>query len=213
MSEYILSENLYLSATPGGSYYAVQDNEPEPGRNFLHQLLKEPETPLFNADIACKLSGLNKKRALEFVHWLQEAGLISGQEQPEAAAEATLEQALPDLLRSLSDDGKAVLAESQGLYLGSAGFPHEAAEELAALSANLSEVYSRHKELLNGNLGYRQRAWGLVGASGNSEIGFWPVYIEQNRFTLIIEGVPQLNQPAFRNLIWALEIRYGNTQL
>jgi hypothetical protein len=213
MSEYILSENLYLSATPGGAYYAVQDNASEPGRNFLHQLLKEPQTPLFNADVACRLSGLNKKRALEFVHWLQEAGLISGHEQPEAAADATLEQALPELLRSLSDEGKAVLAESQGLYLGSAGFPHEAAEELAALSANLSEVYNRHKELLSGNLGYRQRAWGLVGASGNSEVGFWPVYIEQNRFTLIIEGVPQLNQPAFRNLIWALEIRYGNTQL
>ncbi|MEZ5536464.1 MAG: hypothetical protein R3F02_12660 [Thiolinea sp.] len=213
MSEYILSENLYLSATPGGAFYAVQDNTPDPGRSFLHQLLKEPKTPLFNAEVACKLSGLSKKRALEFVHWMQEAGLIAGQEQPESAADETLEQALPDLLRSLSDEGKAVLAESQGLYLGSAGFPHEAAEELAALSANLSEVYSRHKELLSGNLGYRQRAWGLVGASGNSEVGFWPVYIEQNRFTLIIEGVPQLNQSAFRNLIWALEIRYGNTQL
>ncbi|PIE01362.1 MAG: hypothetical protein CSA79_00610 [Thiothrix nivea] len=213
MSEYILSENLYLSATPGGAYYAVQDNATEPGRNFLHQLLKEPETPLFNVEVACKLSGLNKKRALEFVHWLQEAGLISGREQPEVASEEALERALPDLLRTFSDEGKAVLAESQGLYLGSAGFPHEAAEELAALSANLSEVYERHKELLSGNLGYRQRAWGLVGAGGNSEVGFWPVYIEQNRFTLIIEGVPQLNQIAFRNLIWALEIRYGNTQL
>nr|CAA6829595.1 MAG: Unknown protein [uncultured Thiotrichaceae bacterium] len=213
MSEYVLSDNLYLSVTPGGAFYATQDDTPEPGRNFIQQLLKEPETPLFNVDVARQFTGLDKKRSLEFVHWLQEAGLISGQEKPENASIEMLEQSLPKLLRSLSDVGKAVLAESQGLYLGSAGFPHEAAEELAALSANLSSVYGRHKELLSGNLGYRQRAWGLVGASGNSEVGFWPIYIEQNHFTLIIEGVPQLNQPAFRDLIWALEIRYGQTSL
>lgn len=211
MSEYVLSENLYLGATPGGVYYAIQDNAAEPGRNFLHQLLQEPETPLFDVDVACKLSKLNKKRALEFVHWLQEAGLVAGLEQSERAPEDSLEIILPRLLKTMSDEGKAVLAESRGLYLGSAGYTHEAAEELAALSANLATVYSRHKELLNGNLGYRQRAWGLVDASGNSEVGFWPVYIGQNLFTLIIGGVPQLNQPAFKELIWALEIRYGNT--
>lgn len=213
MSEYILSENLYLSVTPGGAYYATQDNTEEPCRNFLHKLLQKPAAPLFDADIALELSGVDKKRSLEFVHWLQEAGLISGQEQAETASTESLEQLLSRLLSTLSDGGKAVLAESHGLYLGSAGFPHEAAEELAALSADLSGVYNRHKELLRGNLGYRQRAWGLVGASGNSEVGFWPIYIEQNQFTLIIDGVPQLNQPAFRDLIWALEIRYGNTKL
>lgn len=213
MSEYILSENLYLSVTPGGAFYAAQDNKPEPGRSFIQQLLKEPQTPLFNVEIARKLTGLDKKRALEFVHWLQEAGLISGQEEPESVSEEMLEQSLPRLLHSLSDVGKAVLAESQGLYLGSSGFPHEAAEELAALSANLTSVYERHKELLNGNLGYRQRAWGLVDACGNNEVGFWPIHIEQNHFTLIIEGIPQLNQPVFRDLIWALEMRYGKTKL
>ncbi len=211
MSEYILTENLYLGATPGGVYYAIQADSPEPGRNFLHQLLQEPETPLFDVDIACKLSKLGKRRALEFVHWLQEAGLVAGLEQRERAPEASLETILPALLKALSDEGKAVLAESRGLYLGSAGYTHEAAEELAALSANLATVYSRHQELLSGNLGYQQQAWGLVDASGNSAVGFWPVHIGQNRFTLIIGGVPQLNQPAFKELIWALEIRYGNT--
>ena len=147
------------------------------------------------------------------MHWLQEAGLIIGLEHSEQAPPETLERLLPQLLRTLSDEGKAVLAESRGLYLGSAGFPHEAAEELAALSANLTAVYARHKELLQGNLGYRQRAWGLIDASGNSEVGFWPVYIGQNRFTLIIGGIPQLNQPAFKQLVWALEMRYGNSEL
>ncbi|QTR45224.1 hypothetical protein J9253_14590 [Thiothrix litoralis] len=213
MSEYILTENLHLSITPAGTYYAVQDNAEEPGRLFLHRLLQEAVTPLFTVDVACELSGYKKKRALEFVHWMQEAGLILGQENSETAPEKTLERLLPKLLRTLSDEGKAILAESRGLYLGSAGFTHEAAEELAALSANLTAVYARHKELLHGNLGYRQRAWGLVDASGNSEVGFWPLYIGQNRFTLIIGGIPQFNQPDFKRLVWALEMRYGNIEI
>lgn len=213
MSEYILTENLHLGVTPAGTYYAVQDNAEEPGRLFLHRLLQEAATPLFTVDVACELSGYRKKRALEFVHWMQEAGMILGQEHSESAPEETLERLLPKLLRTLSDEGKAILAESRGLYLGSAGFTHEAAEELAALSANLTAVYARHKELLHGNLGYRQRAWGLVDASGNSEVGFWPLYIGQNRFTLIIGGIPQFNQPDFKRLVWALEMRYGNSEL
>jgi hypothetical protein len=213
MSEYVLTENLYLGISPGGTYYAVQDNAEEPGRLFLHRLLQEVETPVFTVDVACELSGQKKKRALEFVHWMQEAGLVLGLEHSETAPQETLERLLPTLLRTLSDDGKAILAESRGLYLGSAGFTHEAAEELAALSANLTAIYARHKELLHGNLGYRQRAWGLVDASGNSEVGFWPLYIGQNRFTLIIGGIPQFNQPGFKRLVWALEMRYGKTEI
>ncbi|MEB4593470.1 hypothetical protein VSS37_21005 [Candidatus Thiothrix sp. Deng01] len=213
MSEYILTENLHLGITPGGTFYAVQDSAEEPGRLFLHRLLQEPTTPLFTVDVACELSGYKKKRALEFVHWMQEAGLVQGLDQSESAPEETLERLLPQLLRTMSDEGKAILAESRGLYLGSAGFTHEAAEELAALSANLASVYARHKELLHGNLGYRQHAWGLIDASGNSEVGFWPLYIGQNRFTLIIGGVPQFNQPGFKRLVWALEMRYGDTEI
>ncbi len=213
MSEYILTENLYLGATLAGIYYAVQANEEEPGRQFINRLLQQPETPLFNVNVACELTGYKKKRAIEFIHWMQEAGLIMGLEQSEQAPKETLERLLPQALRTLSDEGKAILAESRGLYLGSSGFTHEAAEELAALSSNLLSVYSRHKELLHGNLGYRQRAWGLVDATGNSEIGFWPMYIGQNHFTLIIGGLPQFNQIGFKRLVWALQMRYGDTDI
>jgi hypothetical protein len=212
MSDYTLGNDLYLGITPGGSYYAVQDDTPDVGRNFLHNLLSLSETPLFNVDMACKLSGLKRKAALEFVHWMQEAGFIYGYGEMETAPNSSIESILPELLKPLSDEGKAILAESRGLYLGSAGYPHEVAEELAALSANLTAAYTRHKEVLKDNLGHRQKAWGLVDASGNSEIGFWPLYIKGTPFTLIIGGMPQLNQVAFKKLIWALEIRYGQSE-
>jgi hypothetical protein len=210
MSEYTLQDDLYLGITPSGSYYAIKEDTEDSSRTFLHRLMREPETPLFDMQVASEYSGLKKKNALEVVHWLQGAGLITGLEEPEAAPQKTLEELLPELLGLLSFEGKAILAESQGLYLGAAGFPHEAAEELAAMSANLTAVSGRHKSLLQGNLGYRQRGWGLIDASGNSEIGFWPLYIGGDRFTLIVAGMPQFNQPAFKEMVWALAIRYGN---
>ena len=211
MSDYISSEDLYLSVTPGGSFYSIQDDSDGFGREFIKRLLAADETPAFSLDVAKELSGISDEtETLEFVHLLQDAGFIAGQKNAEIAPSGSLESMLPDLLQSLSSDGRAVLAEGQGLYLGSSGFPHEAAEELAALSASLTAIYKRHKDVLKGNLGYSQRAWGLIDASGNSEIGFWPLYIGSDRFTLIIGGMPQLNQPAFTQLIWALELRYGS---
>ena len=210
MSDFVSREDLFMGVTPGGSFYTVQDNTDEFGREFLHKLLTVDELPSFSLDIAKDMSGLNDEtETLEFVHLLQDAGFIYGQQATQAAPSGSLESLLPQMLKSLSDEGRAVLAEGQGLYLGSSGFPHEAAEELAALSASLTAIYKRHKDVLKGNLGYRQRAWGLIDAAGNSEIGFWPLYIGKDRFTLIIGGMPQFNQPAFTQLIWALERRYG----
>lgn len=210
MSDFTSSDDLYMGVTPGGSFYAVQSDADEFGREFLLKLLSVSETPAFNLEIAQDLSGLDSEtETLEFIHLLQEAGFIYGQKERELAPTGNLESMLPGILESLSDDGRAVLAEGQGLYLGSSGFPHEAAEELAALSASLTAIYRRHKDVLRGNLGYSQRAWGLIDAAGNSEIGFWPLYIGGDRFTLIVGGMPQLNQPAFTQLVWALERRYG----
>jgi hypothetical protein len=208
MSNYVPQQDLYLGVTPAGCYYAVQENKDEPGRNFLHNILRQLETPHFNAKVACAYSGLKKKNALEFVHWLQDAGFIYGTDEPEDAPQDSLEILLPKKLKKLSDEGKAILAGSQGLYLGAAGFPHEVAEELAAVSANLSKVYTHHQSLLQGNLGYRQQAWGLVDSSGNSKVGFWPIHIGDDYFTLIIAGMPQLNQDSFKEIIWALSTRY-----
>lgn len=210
MSENSLNDPLYMGVTPGGSFYAVQDESDEFGRDFLKRLLSADETPAFDLDMAQNLAGLNDHSETgEFIHLLQDAGFIYGQQERSPAPIGSVESLLPDLLKMLSDEGRAVLAEGQGLYLGSAGFPHEVAEELAALSASLSAIYKRHRDVLRGNLGYRQRAWGLIDAGGNSEIGFWPLYVGDDRFTLIVGGMPQFNQPAFTRLIWALERRYG----
>jgi hypothetical protein len=83
---------------------------------------------------------------------MQGLGWIEGCESPRSAPAAALEDLLPDLLLPLSGSGKALLADSQGFYLDSDGFPHEAAEELSALSADLATLHERRHSLLRNNM-------------------------------------------------------------
>lgn len=209
MSQFTINDGLQISITPRGAYYAVQDSAEDVTRSILLKLLyKDTSLPLTDKAIG-ELCEMETEDASSLIHRMQTLGLISGQKEVENAPAKNLEDTLSELLGSLSDSKKVLLAEHSGLYLGASGFPHEAAEELAAISANLSEVYERHKRLLNGNLRFNQRAWGLIDAAGNSEVGFWPLYVGYNQFALVIHGMPQLNRPAFKRLVWLLIRRYG----
>ena len=209
MSQFTINNDLHISITPRGAYYAVQDNAEDVTRSILVKLLYEDTTVPLTDNTITELCEMKLEDASNLIHRMQTLGLISGQKEVENAPASNLEDVLPEILGSLSDSKKVLIAEHSGLYLGASGFPHEAAEELAAISANLSEVYERHKGLLNGNLRFNQRAWGLIDAAGNSEVGFWPLYIGYNQFALVIHGMPQLNRPAFKRLIWLLMRRYG----
>jgi hypothetical protein len=121
-----------------------------------------------------------------------------------------LEAILSGYLSKLSENGKALLADKQGFYLASHGFPHEVAEELSALSADIATVHDRRSGLLMNNMGLASHAWAVVDAFGNSQVGFWPLFIDKNRFVIAISGVPHFNQPEFVSLVWALTIRYAN---
>jgi hypothetical protein len=211
MNTFELNNGLYINITPRGAYYAVQDNADDVTRSVLIHLLNSEETPSLGEETVSEICDLGVEDGSNLIHRMQTLGLISGQKELEMAPQDSFEDILPDLLGSLSDSKKVLLAEHSGLYLGASGFPHEAAEELAAISANLSEVYQRHKRLLHGNLRFNQRAWGLIDAAGNSEVGFWPLYIGYNQFALVIHGMPQLNRPAFKKLVWSLMRRYGAT--
>lgn len=209
MSQFTINSGLHISITPRGAYYAVQDNAEDVTRGILIKLLYEDTTLPLTDNTITDLCDMKLEDASNLIHRMQTLGLISGQKEIENAPASNLEDMLPEILGSLSDSKKVLIAEHSGLYLGASGFPHEAAEELAAISANLSEVYERHKGLLNGNLRFNQRAWGLIDAAGNSEVGFWPLYVGYNQFALVIHGMPQLNRPAFKRLIWLLMRRYG----
>jgi hypothetical protein len=204
-----LKTGLYLEPTPAGAYFATCSTQDEPARRLLLGTMCESKMPASDISRFTLWSGQSEADALALVKRLQELGWLCGNDKPLEMPQGPLEEVLPGLLAQVSIEGKALLADDQGFYLSTSGIPHEAAEALSAVSADLGSLYDRHQRLLTNNQGLNQQAWALTDAAGNSQLGFWPLYIGQQRFVLIIQGRPTLNQPAFRDLIWVLTLRYS----
>jgi len=210
MAEYQITENCYLLPTPAGAFYATADHSDEPARRLLLALISAEQSPLLSVPQLCKWTGIkNQEDVLELLYRVQKLGWIQGDDQPRQAPAGTLERTLPEMLAGFCSSGKALLADNMGFYLACHGFSHETAEELSALSADLSSLYKRHQGLLKNNLGQNSAAWAIVDAAGNGQLGFWPLHIGRQRFVLVLSGVPQLNQFNFVEMIWALSKRYN----
>lgn len=210
MSHYSLAEGLYLYPTPAGAYYAVSSTETDRPRQFLKNILLEEQTPKLSIDNLQRLiEHKDEQRCLELLHHCQKLGWIQGVNTVREYPSGALEDILPQLLASISENGKVLLADKEGFYLVSSGFPHEVAEELSALSAEILTVHDRRSGLLINNMGLASNAWAVVDVFGNSHVGFWPLFIGKNRFVIAISGIPHFNQPDFVSLVWALSIRYA----
>ncbi len=210
MTEYRLSPDQYVRVTPAGAYYATAQPTDDPLRCLLRALLRENQTPLLSKQAAEYWTGRKNDEALEILFRAQRLEWIEGIATPDRINPGNLESVLPTLLPALSDKHKVLLADTHGFYITTVGFPHETATELSALSADIASLDSRHLGLTDNNLGLGTRAWALVDAAGNSQIGFWPIFIDVQRFVLIMQGVPQLSHKNFAALVWALSRRYSS---
>jgi hypothetical protein len=209
-----LNDNLYIQPTPAGAYHAVASDRQEPARRLLFRLMSYDQSPLLTLSNLKLWSGADsEEEALDLLFRIQELGWIAGETVPSGAPTIPLEDALPDLLPTLSDRKRVLLADNLGFHIASHGFAHEMAESLSAISADLSSLYNRHQELLHHNLGQPMQSWGLIDASGNSQLGFWPLFFGQQRFILVLNGLPQFNQPAFQQVVWSLARRYVDAEM
>ena len=205
-----LVEGTYATPTPAGIFYAIGSGDVDPGRAMLINLICEAFTQPLSKDTLLNWSGgSDLEPAQRVLYRLQRLDFVRGRKRPvRAPPEGKLEELLPPLLSQFSSDGKAVLADDKGFYLASSGYAHEAAEELAALAADLTLVYHRYSKLLKRNLKEPSEAFALVGPDGRSELGFWPIHIGEQVFSLVVGGVPRMNQSAIVRLVQLLAIRY-----
>lgn len=209
MSDFELSSGLYLAPTPSGAFYAASASGEDIYRRLLLRLMARESSPELTTATLCELTEMDEQGALEHLYRMQSLHLVQGLRDPRYPPEGALETVLPNILADLCSRNKALLADEQGFYLGSFGYHHETAEELAGLSADLGILHQRHQGLLAGNLSLRSAAWGVIDASGNSQIGFWPLYIGEQRFALVLAGMPNFNRDVTLDLIWVLVNRYG----
>jgi len=210
MEDLQIQENLFLYPTPAGAYFAVSSQEIDPARNLLRSLLRLRSSPLLNLEtLPDHVDTGDETDVLCLLKQLQDNGWLQGCEVAQHVPDNSLEELLPRLLPPLSSRGTTLLADNHGFYISHCGFSTADVEQLSALSADVSTLHERHLSLLTNTLESNSSAWAIVDAAGNSQTGFWPMYIGAQRFVLVIGGMPRLNQPVFTSLIWALSIRYS----
>ena len=208
MTEYRLNEELYVAPTPAGAYYAVSSPAPEPARRLLFELMSHDQTQRACRDRLPEWMGVTEEEALRVLEQAQAQGWVCSEQYPRPIPPGAIESDIPLMLKGLSSAGDAILADQHGFYLAASGFEHDDAEMLSALSADLASLHDRHITTLQENRKIHSSAWSVVDAAGNSSIGFWPLFIGQERFSLIIDGIPGFNLPVFADLVWVLSNRY-----
>ncbi len=208
MSQIRLDQAAFILPTPAGAYHAACTQTPEAARNFLFATMGQQSSQWGDAATVQRWHGGTAEEALELLYHLHQRRWVVGDTSQQLAPTGPLPDITTSLLAPLSAVGHALLADEQGIYIATAGFHHETAEELAALSGDLLNLHRRHGGLIHHNLGLSHRGWSLSDASGHSQLGVWPLAIDQLLFTLVIKGMPCLNQAAFRDLVWTLTWRY-----
>ena len=197
----------YFQVTPSGAYYATLNTEPEALRALLLQLLSADTHIPYISSLLQKLTGMGEEEAEALLDKAVQHGFIDLPQDPEPIAAGTIEQLLPEFLPQLAD-GRVLLADDQGFCLGQSGFDAEEAEAVAGMAADLVSMHERHQRLLASHLGFNGSSWALVDAVGQSELGFWTLHVGEQKFLLIMEGMPHLNRQPFVDLMSVLIRRY-----
>lgn len=206
-----LQSNLYPKITPAGAYYAVSGDTASASRTLLYGLLRsEPNETISNEKLMKWAETNDFESALNLLYRLQRLEFLYGDENVDNEDLNLSDEQLPELLSKLSNSGKALLADENGLYFANAGFHHEAAEELGILAGEIADVADRHQLLIKNNLHIHHSAWGICDPTGQSELTFFPLYIGMSKLILVIGGMPDLNKEEFVTLVKVLHNRYGN---
>ncbi len=205
-AEFQLNDRAYILPTPLGAYCAVSSTEPDPARQMLFALMGERQAPQATAaHLAQWVKGdftFDDVKAL--LYRMQQVGWILGQEEPATVGIEDFDREVSTLLADLSSEGKTLLADGEGLYIAQTGFAHEVAEQLAQLSAEAARLQKKHERLIHANMNLISSAIAIVDSGGYSQVGFWPLYLGDSHFVLVVQGLPLLHKHAFVRLVWAL---------
>ena len=208
-----LQSNLYPKITPAGAYYAVSSRQGSASRTLLYGLFRaSSEDKISSEKLLAWADTSDIGTALSLLYRLQRLEFLYGDEEKSNDDALVSDEDLPLLLAELSNIGKALLADENGLYFANAGFHHESAEEMGLMAKEVSVLAEKHSLLVKNNLNIHHTAWGVCDPSGQSELSFCPLYVGSTKFMLVIGGQPDLNKEAFVSLVKVLYGRHASYQ-
>ena len=112
----------------------------------MYGLLRaEPSETISSEKILAWADTSDINTALNLLYRLQRLEFLYGDEEISTDDIHLTDEQLPTLLEQLSNSGKALLADENGLYFANANFHHEAAEELGLLASEVAKMEDNHR--------------------------------------------------------------------
>ncbi len=199
----------HLFPTASGVYHAACQPDRTPAALWFTEMLRSLHTTSMSLTAIKNIMSIHSK--VEFARLLEEIvsmGWLEEHDHTLYAPVGGISEVAPNLLTTLSSTGKGLLVDDQGLCLVSVGFDANYIDEIAAMSVRCSSLVHEYHDTLKDHTISSTGACGLVDAAGHNQIGVWPIFLNDRRFGLVLQGVPKLNNPNFTQLIWALYSRY-----
>lgn len=188
-----------LVPTPAGAQHAASTATQDPQRAILIGLLRGAARAPVSLSALTAWTGLTDKKALlGLLFKMQRDGLVSAETPPLAFAAEPLGDALPPLLRALSDHGRALLADDAGFCLACCGYERDAADALAAIGAEASRFYASCA--CNAQAGTLTGPWVSVSDGVGAAVAAAPLHLAAHRFHLVIAGAPRVQRDEFVRL-------------
>ena len=205
-----LQSNLYPKVTPAGAFYAVSSSAHSASRILLANILQADVHDMITTEnLSAWAQAEDSHEALTLLYRLQRLEFLYGEEQPSSMMVKVTAEGFEDILGQLSDNDKALLVDQDGFYFANIGFNHETAEEVANLASEATRLVEKHSLLVKNNLNIYHNTIGICDPSGQSELSFFPLYVGDIKYILVIAGMPLLNSEAFVTLVRSLYVLTG----
>lgn len=205
-----LQNNLYPKVTPSGAFYAVSSPMHSASRVLLANILQADVSDRITDERLMAWAQTNDAHAaLNLLYRLQRLEFLYGEEEPSSVMMKVTAEGFEGILGQLSDSNKALLVDQDGFYFANTGFNHETAEEVANLASESTRLLEKHSLLVRNNLNIYHNAMGICDPGGQSELTFFPLYVSDVKYILVIAGLPLLNSEAFVTLVRSLYVLTG----
>lgn len=200
----------YICLTNIGAYLFASGSLVDRQSEVVQWILSQETTPEYSDDTMKFLSSeTHSDNVMTILRSLVKRKAILLSRQPETCPDTPMQEVLPQMLSVLSDSGKAMLVDSQGLSIASVGVDAERIEALSALASKLAaSLYHGDSDVFD-LLDIEYGLTCLYDIVNKKIFTFVPIMLGSNRLVVVTEGKSVFSGKTFKDFIWVLWNRYS----
>ncbi len=200
----------YICLTSIGAYLFASGSLEKEQLELVQWLLSKETSPAYaNSTLKALSSDTSLDDVMSVLRTLAKRKVIELSSDVQTCPDAPMQDILPQMLSVLSDSGKAMLVDSQGLSIASVGIDAERIQALSALASKLAaSLYHGDSDVFD-LLDIKYGLTCLYDIKEKRIFTFIPIFLGTRRLVVVTEGKAVFSGNNFKDFIWVLWNRYS----